>query len=97
MQADVAAAYCGERHVEDFLERVGKQYPEPRWVESARRRFWYRPDLDRALGIAQPVPTGMGERFALAIQKEREAEGDRWLARLDEPQPARPRRRRSAD
>src|SRR5690554_5320919 len=51
MNADMAAGYCGEKHVEDFLERVGSQYPEPKWVESQRRRFWSRLDLDRAIGI----------------------------------------------
>lgn len=63
MNADMAAAYCGEKHVEDFLQRVGATYPQPRWVESARRKFWYRPDLDKALGISGERPTGMGERF----------------------------------
>jgi hypothetical protein len=64
MNADVAAAYVGERHVQDFLERVGKAYPQPRWTESQRRRFWYRLDLDKALGIAADQPTGLGAKFA---------------------------------
>lgn len=29
MSADMAAGYCGEKHVEDFLERVGTTYPNP--------------------------------------------------------------------
>ena len=70
MNADLAAAYCGERHVEDFLARVGKAYPQPRWVETQRRKFWYRLDLDRAMGIHER-PTGMGARFAEALGKER--------------------------
>ncbi len=63
MRAEMAAAYCGEKHVEDFLERVGKDYPEPRCKDSGRRRFWYREDLDRAIGIAEPAPTGLGAKF----------------------------------
>lgn len=70
MNAELAAAYCGERHVEDFLARVGKTYPQPRWVETQRRKFWYRLDLDRAMGIAER-PTGMGARFAEAIGEKR--------------------------
>lgn len=63
MQAEMAAAYCGEKHVEDFLVRVGKDYPKPRKEDSQRRRFWHRDDLDRALGIAIVEPAGMGARF----------------------------------
>lgn len=66
MRAELAAAYCGERYVEDFLERVGKVYPEPRYRESRRRRFWYRADLDRAMGLAEPAPTGLGAKFRAA-------------------------------
>jgi hypothetical protein len=71
MNADLAAGYVGEKHVEDFLERVGTIYPEPRWVETTRRKFWYRLDLDRALGIAER-PTGMGGRFGAAIREKRD-------------------------
>ncbi len=70
MNAEVAAAYCGEKHVEDFLQRVGKTYPEPRWVESTRRKFWYRLDLDRKLGLIEPA-TGMGGRFAEKVRENR--------------------------
>ncbi len=62
MQAELAAGYCGEKHVEDFLDRVGTVYPEPRRRDSNRRRFWYREDLDRALGLTQK-PTGLGAKF----------------------------------
>lgn len=68
MLADMAAAFCGERHVEDFLERVGEVYPQPRVVESKRRKFWYRADLERALGIVH-APTGMGERFREKVRE----------------------------
>lgn len=71
MNADTAAGYCGEKHVEDFLQRVGSLYPQPRWIETTRRKFWYRPDIDRCLGIAPDAPTGMGDRFVGALRKER--------------------------
>ncbi len=48
MPEDLAAGYCGERTVEDFLRRVGFEYPEPR-VKEGRRRLWLRDDLDRAI------------------------------------------------
>jgi hypothetical protein len=63
MQADLAAAYCGEKHVEDFLERVGRQYPEARVQESSRRRFWYRADLDNLLGLEEPAAPSLGAKF----------------------------------
>jgi hypothetical protein len=71
MNAETAAAYCGERHVEDFLERVGTVYPPPRWVETVRRKFWYRPELDRSLGIVAERPTGMGARFLEQVREKR--------------------------
>lgn len=70
MHADLAAGYCGEKHVEDFLDRVGALYPQPRWTESQKRKFWYRPDLDKALGISD-APTGMGARGLAAIREKR--------------------------
>ncbi|WFU06802.1 hypothetical protein QA648_34025 (plasmid) [Rhizobium sp. CB3171] len=51
MMADMAAGYCGEKHVEDFLERVGRTYPAPWVVDTTRRKFWYRDDLDRAIKL----------------------------------------------
>jgi hypothetical protein len=48
MRADLAAAYVGERFVEDFLKRVGKEYPLPR-VAEGRRRLWLIDDLDAAI------------------------------------------------
>ncbi|WP_245278318.1 helix-turn-helix transcriptional regulator [Ensifer aridi] len=47
----MAAGYCGEKYVEDFLDRVGTTYPQPRVVESVQRKFWYRDDLDRAIDV----------------------------------------------
>jgi hypothetical protein len=48
MPATLAAGYCGESYVEDFLERVGKGYPQPR-VAEGRRQLWLRDDLDAAI------------------------------------------------
>jgi hypothetical protein len=48
MQADLAAGYVGERTVDAFLKRVGKDYPQPR-VLDGRRRLWLRDDLDAAI------------------------------------------------
>jgi hypothetical protein len=33
MSAELAAAYCGEGSVKDFLKRVGSEYPEARVKE----------------------------------------------------------------
>jgi hypothetical protein len=48
MAADLAAGYCGEPTVEDFLKRVGKEYPNPR-VKEGRRQLWLFDDLDNAI------------------------------------------------
>ena len=48
MPAELAAAYCGERTVEAFIARVGKEYPRPR-VAEGRRQLWLKDDLDRAI------------------------------------------------
>jgi hypothetical protein len=48
MAAALAAGYCGESSVEDFLKRVGKGYPLPR-VAEGRRRLWLKDDLDAAI------------------------------------------------
>lgn len=48
MCAELAAAYCGERTVEAFMDRVGSDYPQPR-VNEGRRRLWLRDDLDIAI------------------------------------------------
>jgi hypothetical protein len=48
MTADLAAGYCGEPTVEDFLNRVGKEYPNPR-VKEGRRQLWLIDDLDNAI------------------------------------------------
>lgn len=73
MLADMAAGYVGERHVEDFLGRVGTSYPLPRVSESAKRRFWYRDDLDRAImNPATPLAANtnsLGAKFRDTRQK----------------------------
>jgi len=72
MSADLAAGYCGEKHVEDFLERVGTVYPAPRVVDTTRRKFWYRDDLDRAMNIgAATAASGIGARFREKIREKR--------------------------
>ena len=72
MMADMAAAYCGERHVEDFLERVGSTYPLPRVIDTTRRKFWYRDDLDRAMNIgAAERSSGMGAAFRDKVREKR--------------------------
>lgn len=48
MCAELAAGYCGEKNVEAFLARVGKEYPQPRVIEG-RRKLWLRDDLDMAI------------------------------------------------
>jgi hypothetical protein len=48
MSAELAAAYCGEGSVKDFMKRVGTEYPEAR-VKEGRRQLWLRDDLDRAI------------------------------------------------
>lgn len=48
MPADMAAGYCGEASVDDFLSRVGTEYPLPR-VDEGPRKLWLRDDLDRAI------------------------------------------------
>lgn len=85
MMAEMAAGYCGERHVEDFLDRVGKTYPLPCIVDTTRRKFWYRDDLDRAMGIgATPAEDSIGARFRevmRAKRAEQAAENERRAAK----------------
>lgn len=72
MTAEMAAGYCGEKHVEDFLDRVGSAYPSPRVVDSTRRKFWYRDDLDRAMNIGTAeTASGIGARFREKIREKR--------------------------
>jgi hypothetical protein len=47
MAVELAAAYCGERSVNAFLKRVGREYPNPRIAEG--RRLWLKDDLDSAI------------------------------------------------
>jgi hypothetical protein len=69
MMAEMAAGYVGEKHVEDFLERIGKAYPQPRVVESPRRKFWYKDDLDRAMNIALSSSKRPGELQAKMAER----------------------------
>lgn len=55
MCVELAAAYCGERTVEAFMDRVGSDYPQPR-VNEGRRRLWLRDDLDAAILPPEMVP-----------------------------------------
>jgi hypothetical protein len=54
MPEDVAAAYCGEKTVEAFLRRVGKDYPAP-VVDEGRRKIWLERDLRKAIGLEDEV------------------------------------------
>lgn len=63
MTAEMAAGYVSEKHVGDFPKRVGTTYPEPRALESARRKFWYREDLDRAMNLGVDAVSRLGEKF----------------------------------
>jgi len=50
MNAELAAAYCGEASPRAFLARVGadKEFPLPR-VREGRRVLWLKDDLDKAM------------------------------------------------
>lgn len=61
MAADLAAGYCGEPTVEDFLKRVGKEYPNPR-VKEGRRQLWLIDDLDNAI-VPRHLPTDAAEDY----------------------------------
>lgn len=74
MMAELAAGYCGEKHVDDFLERVGSVYPAPRVEDSRRRRFWYREDLDRSIGLSV-AESDIRSRTRAKLQKMREERG----------------------
>lgn len=76
MMAEMAAGYCGEKHVEDFLERVGTVYPAPRVTDTTRRKFWYRDDLDRAMNIsAVETASGLGAMFVERLKERRRSKG----------------------
>ena len=62
MASELAAAYCGERTVEDFLRRVGKEYPNPR-VKEGRRQLWLIDDLDKAITTYQELRTDAAEDY----------------------------------
>jgi hypothetical protein len=59
MSAELAAGYCGEKNVESFLKRVGREYPHPS-VAEGRRRLWLRDDLDAAIAPSL-VPGDLAE------------------------------------
>jgi len=59
MGSDLAAAYCGETYVEEFLKRVGREYPHPRFAEG-RRQFWLKDDLDSRIAPST-VPNDLAE------------------------------------
>lgn len=49
MQAEVAAAYCGERTADSFMRHVGNRWPEP-FIEDGKGKgkfcVWRKRDLD---------------------------------------------------
>jgi hypothetical protein len=61
MAANLAAGYCGESTVEDFLKRVGKEYPNPR-VKEGRRQLWLIDDLDNAI-VPRHLPIDAAEDY----------------------------------
>lgn len=60
MPAELAATYCGESSVKDFLRRVGSEYPEPR-VQEGNRRLWLKDDLDQAIAPDLPSHRDLAE------------------------------------
>ena len=70
MMAAMAAAYVGEQDVPAFLERVklGK-YPAPYLIESHKRKWWLRKELDVAMGLVPDyedetmVEASLGDKF----------------------------------
>jgi hypothetical protein len=52
MTAEIAAGYCGEITVKEFLSRVGTEYPRPR-IDDGERRLWLKDDLDKAIVPAE--------------------------------------------
>ena len=59
MACELAAGYCGKRTVEDFLRRVGKEYPNPR-VKEGRRQLWLIDDLDNVIAAAPSAANRRG-------------------------------------
>lgn len=54
MTAEIAAGYVGERSVDQFLRRVGDEYPQPaidEGVGRGRRQLWLKTALDRAIQV----------------------------------------------
>ena len=48
MNVALAAAYVGEERVDEFLRRIGREYPRPR-IDEGSRKLWLKDDLDRAI------------------------------------------------
>jgi hypothetical protein len=75
----MAAGYCGEPDVPAFLERVAAgQYPKPYLIESIKRKFWLKKELDVAMGLEpeyeEEVPIkSMGDRFVASKKRERKS------------------------
>jgi hypothetical protein len=59
MRADLAAGYCGETYVDEFLKRVGRDYRQPRVIEG-RRQLWLMDDLNAAI-VPGTVPNDLAE------------------------------------
>lgn len=85
MMAEVAAGYCGEKYVEDFLDRVGTTYPQPRVVESAKRKFWYRDDLDRAID-AEAISRQLGQGSPCTVPLSSETSRVRKMPGVSSPE-----------
>jgi hypothetical protein len=66
MNAQLSAAYCGEKSIRAFLKRVGpdKEYPLP-CVKERGRVLWLKDDLDKA--IAPPEESLAGRDVALDL------------------------------
>jgi len=62
MPEELAAGYVGERTIEGFLKRVGREYPQPR-VKEGRRRLWLIDDLDKAIAPPNSATVDLAEEL----------------------------------